>query len=301
MKMNRKKVVKFLQTIVGQKWVIGFTETPISSILAGEDPVYHWAKNPYNDRWFADPFLLECTCDRLYVLCEEYRYETEKGRIAQLTIDRKTCAISDMKIVLELDSHLSFPYVTTVGNKVYVCPENGRSGTYNRYVYDKHSKGLTFNQTILSEPLADAVPLESGDSQWIFATKTPHENGPWLYVYKKDNDCYREYSRLHMGMSASRMGGGFFRIGDRLYRVAQDCSNGCYGHRVIIQEAKCIDGQWTFENVRVLSNKYPLLEQGFHTFNVSNGIVLVDKRVFRHSWIALLLEPIKGIFLKCLG
>ena len=90
----------------------------------------HVIKAP-KDRWFADPFILDVTDEHIYVLVEELEHTTDKGRIAKLTIDRSTYDVLEVKIILELPEHLSFPAIYRDGNDIYISGELGLRQKYN--------------------------------------------------------------------------------------------------------------------------------------------------------------------------
>lgn len=58
--------------ICNQNWNIGFCDlTPDAFISSGKLGRVAWMKNPYKDRWFADPFLLDVTDDSITIFVEE--------------------------------------------------------------------------------------------------------------------------------------------------------------------------------------------------------------------------------------
>ena len=89
-------------------WNIGFIESSIDDIInnISFQPVIHWLKHPYHDRFFADPFILKVTDEKIEVLVEEFFYAKWKGEISLLTISRRDYRLIHRKTLLKLDTHL---------------------------------------------------------------------------------------------------------------------------------------------------------------------------------------------------
>lgn len=124
-------------------WNIGFIEEGLADTLTNHDPNIHWVKKQFKDRWFADPFILDVTDSDIIILAEEYCYKIRRGRIARVVIDRKTYEEKDFEIILDLPTHLSFPFIIRQNGKVYVMPENSASGCSTIYEYDDDSRKMT--------------------------------------------------------------------------------------------------------------------------------------------------------------
>lgn len=71
-------------------WNLGFIEEGLADTLKNKNPKIHWVKKRINDRWFADPFILDVTESEIIILAEEYCYDIRRGRIARVVIDCKT-------------------------------------------------------------------------------------------------------------------------------------------------------------------------------------------------------------------
>ena len=86
---NMKKVRTLYECITRDRWEIGFVEGGLDAVM-GQDPLkVNWLQHGYKDRWFADPFVLDVSDSEIWVLVEEYRYETKKeGLLCWLLIDK---------------------------------------------------------------------------------------------------------------------------------------------------------------------------------------------------------------------
>lgn len=267
---------KIFNKLSQTRWVLGFINNGLEGAFS-EAPQYTWVKNPYKDRWFADPFILDVDDRNIYLLVEEMRYEPHIGRIAKLTVDKSTWTIVDMKIVLEEPTHLSFPAIIRQNGHIYVYPENGQSGKLK--LYELIDDKLVYVRDICSENLADAIITEQFGDTKMFATKYPDYNGDTLHVYsmvdKTKIDAHKPIESIQFSDKHARMAGQFFAYKCKKYRPAQDCSR-VYGGAIIIEECFCHDNQFHFVPIKKLISAHPRYRQGMHTLNEYKGMVVVD-------------------------
>ncbi len=232
----------------------------------------HLVKNPYKKKWFADPFILEVTNSELHLLVEEFDSDVKRGRIAHLTIDKRTASIIDCKIILDLPTHLSFPAIYKVGEEVYVHPENSSSGSSYMYRYDRQMEALVEPVCVCENPIADAIIVFVDGQYEMYATRDPKPNGDSLIKYKADNliGPYKEVAKTVFQSNIARMAGAFIPTGNGLIRPAQDC-NGAYGKAVLFMNDKKVISEWRPHGV-----KYA----GIHTFNSLGDTFVIDLKKY---------------------
>ena len=223
------RIREFYKWLTRISWEIGFVADGLRGVFS-DNPRYVWVKNPYKSQcWFADPFILDVTDDTIILLVEEMRHTVHKGRIAQLTINRRNMTIDRMDILLEEDTHLSFPNIWREGDDVFVYPENHDSGRLSLYKLVDNATRLEKVKALVDAPLTDAVMTDIFGERLVFSTKMPNPNGNELYIYTLDKqlkvtntDCV-QFEDAH-----ARMAGQFFGYGGKIYRPGQDC-NQTYG------------------------------------------------------------------------
>lgn len=285
-----------LKKLILQRWNIGFTETPLGEILAGEPIEYRWMRHNYENRWFADPFLLDVKEDAYIVLAEDFEDERGYAVISKLVVDRHTLELKDVKQLLDRGTHLSFPIIKRVGEDVLVYPENSESGEWNLYRYNQDAEQLEKVETMMHAPLTDAVMLEYGGESMMFATTLPNPNGDKLNMYVRRNGTYEPKETIDVHGRTARMGGDFFWYQGNLYRPAQD-NNECYGGALILQKVVVEDGKWIFSDVRHLTSPHPQYTTGLHTFNHYKETTVVDIHGYRkHPWLSHLLTNVINLF-----
>lgn len=277
--MKIRNICKKLTRI---SWGIGFVEGGLKGVFS-KNPQYIWVKNPYKGQcWFADPFILDVTDETIELLVEEMRYAVHKGRIAKLAINRRNMTIDRVDILLEEETHLSFPNIWRVGKDLYVYPENHDSGKLNLYKLVDDATRLEKVQVLVEAPLTDAVMTDIFGERQIFSTKMPNPNGNELFVYTLDKQL-RETSTdcVRFEDNHARMAGQFFEYQGKIYRPAQDC-NVQYGGAIIIEEVETNGVQYIFNPIKLLTSKHPRLHQGLHTLNTYKGVVVIDVKGYEH-------------------
>ncbi len=276
--MNRLK--RLSKTLRSNYWNIGFVEDDIRDVLKSERLNIHWLNHPYKDRWFADPYFLSVNDEYITLLVEEFSYKLQKGRIAKLVIKRDGYQLEDMKIILELPTHLSFPVIYRKGDSTFIMPENSKSGKTTIYQYDDKTDELKEVKALCHLPLTDATLAEMPDGkQYVLSTKEPTQNDNHLQIYPVDTDSWtmteQPVQNVCFDSKVARNAGDVFVVDDIMYRPAQDCNKG-YGNGVNIQQMDYKGGQFCFKDVRTFFSDIPEFDMGYHTFNIMNGLIVVD-------------------------
>lgn len=277
------KIKDLYKKLTRGSWAIGFVVNGLEGVFS-DSPQYIWVYDPHkNERWFADPFILDVMDDYIILLAEEMRYAVHKGRIAKLTINRHTMAIEKMDIILEEDTHLSFPNLLRDGENIYVYPENYEGGGLNLYKLVDDATRLEKVKELCHEPLTDAVMTDIFVEPQIFSTKMPNPNGNELFIYTLDQSLSVTTSEsVWFEDNHARMAGQFFEYKGKIYRPAQDC-NETYGGAVIIESVEKKGNQYEFQSVKRLTSQHPHLRVGMHTLNEYKGCVVIDVRGYEHA------------------
>ena len=278
--MSIKNVLKHQ---IENRWNIGFIEDGISSVLSGQECRIKWVKNSCQYRWFADPFILFANAEHVEVLVEEFSYERRIGRIAKLVISRPDYKLLSYMIILEQDTHLSFPFIFRYQGHIYVLPENSQSGKSTLYEYFPESESLKRINVIADEPLTDATILEYDGAYYVLSTQLPNPNGNILTVRHLDTEkmrCGDKVCEIMFENNAARNAGEVLFYNNRLVRPMQDCSK-CYGGGVILRAFNPLSRSQ--QDMNVLASLYPdsyRYNQGLHTFNTLDDLIVVDGRGF---------------------
>lgn len=278
--------------VVCHRWELAFVKNSISDILNGKEFKIEKVMFPFCGRWYADPFILDYDEKEIVLLVEDYSDSDKKGKISRLTIDRDSMKLKDVRVVLKLDTHLSFPVIARNGDKVFFYPENGEGHTLDLYEYNRNTDECRKIRQLSSEVMADAVISDYFGEKFLFSTKS---NGNVLNVYQYDQEreTYMHSTDVLFNENIARNGGDFFEVNGKLYRAAQEC-NYTYGHALSIQRIEQDGNTFKMEEVRrLLPPKYAV---GMHTLNIYKGLIVIDLKVFRYPWIAWPLFKLRNLF-----
>ena len=276
------------------RWELGFIENPIHDIIEGKEFQIKYVIFPFEGRWYADPFILEYNDEEIILLVEDFSDTDQKGKISKLVIGRRTMELKDVKIILELDTHLSFPIIIRKEGRVFIYPENSAAHTLDLYEYNRETDKCIKIRQLSSELFADAVISDTWGQKMLYATK---DNGNVLDVYQYDEteEVFVFSSKVVFDENIARNAGDFFECEGHLYRAAQEC-NYTYGHALSIQRITKESGVIKMKEVRrIMPPKHAI---GIHTFNVYKDLTVVDIKVFRHPWIAVPLFKLRNVFKK---
>jgi len=190
----------------------------------------------------ADPFLFSKD-DSLYIFYEKV-FPHRHGTINAL-VTKDLCSYHDMGEILREPYHLSFPYVfQDLNGNIFMMPESSRFGVLSLYSFREFPRNVVKARDLLVGNFYDSsVILER--ERWYLFTTSPEG----LHIFLTD-DLRGGELRAHPLNPVStdprycRCGGAPFRVGERLFRVAQDCSES-YGRNIHL-----------FEIVEISENRY---------------------------------------------
>ncbi len=280
------------------EWNVGFVEEAPSEALdmKTDKLTVTWLKHDVRDSCFADPFIHKVSDERVELLAEQMFYKKPDARLSKLTVDRRTHTLIDIRPVLELPSHLSYPFIARAGGETFVMPENIASGKLSLYRFD--GEAMVFDRVVADAPLADATIVDHHGKYYLFAGKKGSENSE-LYMWES-TEPFGGYNPadgipVKSGSKGSRMAGAFVRESGRLYRVAQDCEGG-YGLGVMVYEVEEMStGRYSEKFVKQFRPDDNYYDAGVHTLNFHHGVGVVDGYRFRFDPFAKLIRKWKGI------
>lgn len=273
-----------------QNWNIGFVEQTMTDLLDKQQlGRIRWMKHSYKDRWFADPFIYKVTDKEIIVFVEECLIsDTPKGILCELHVDRKTMRLRERFVLLELDTHLSYPAIIEKDGIAYVYPENGASGSLKMYRYDEDAHKLVEPVCILNDAVADSTILFFNDTYYIVATKSKNsrENA---YLYQSI-DLFGEFKLVsdqpvQKNRSCSRPAGNWIEMSGKLFRPSQDCSKSYGGAMNIMRVDSLVPFQEEIVfGINPMSYKYHF---GTHTINFSKDapLTVIDGYGYLHPII----------------
>lgn len=246
---------------------------------------------PPKDRLWADPFVIKKE-NKTCIFAEEMRYREQKGKIIATEIDQSGVPGKPIT-VLELNHHLSYPYLFNEGGHLFMIPETTQKRTIELYKCLKFPDRWTYSKTILKGlEAADASLLKHNDTYWLFANVRMHEGvsiNDDLFLFFS-NDLFGDEWTPHpmnpivTDVRFARPAGQITIRNNRLIRPAQDCSKR-YGYAIQLMEI--IELNETDYRERHLQTFLPGWETGVlgvHTYNLAEGIAVSDALIRRKKF-----------------
>lgn len=276
-------------------WALGFVRGGLQTVMEADHLDVDWVKMP-EDRWFADPFVLDVTDEEILLLVEDYPYATKKGVISQLHINRKTMEITSRKVLLDLPHHLSFPAIWRKDGHIYVYPESAKSGRLDMYEYSAKKEELTFVKTICDDVIWDSYITEAFGEQLLFTGA--HTNNDYILdIYRWDNkkERFLHFDEVHSRFKNSRLGGALFEYKGEMYYPAQNCER-VYGGAIDIKRIELENERIReLETVKHLESPHPTMKLGMHTMNEYKGVVVIDVKGYRFGWIGAMMARLVSL------
>lgn len=285
-------MITSFRNIGAQRWALGFVRGGMDVVMNADLLECDWVKMP-KDRWFADPFVLDVTDNEIILLVEDYAYDTRKGVISLLHINRVTMEITSRKVLLELPTHLSFPAIWRKDGHIYVYPESANSGKLDMYEYHPEKEEITFVQTICDDVVWDSYITEAFGEPLLF---TASKNDYLLDIYKWDDKKKRFLPNAIVPSEKpnSRLGGAVFVYKGDYYYPSQDCSRN-YGGTIDIKHINYSNGRFELSTVKHLTSPHPNYQLGMHTLNEYKGVVVIDVLGYRYGWMGNVIAKLVNL------
>lgn len=285
---------KCQSNLIDARWNIGIAETDDDFSIRNIHYVKH--NHCFRKSWFADPFVIEETDRDYIILAEEMLVDKSRGRIVRLTVNKTDMVLSDLEVLLDLDTHLSFPNHIKTEDGIFLYPENGASGELSFYRY---GKTLEKCGTVLKETVFDSTIFSLEGSYYLLATEAANPNGNVLSVFSSDKPLsgYRKIQEITFSDNIARRAGNVFMNRGRLISPAQVC-NKYYGEGLSLQQIELKDGKLSLREVKRIYPRGKMLSPGFHTWNylpVSGNKVVVDGYRFGSKVFHDIYFKIKGL------
>ncbi|KAJ4769451.1 Glycosyltransferase family protein [Rhynchospora pubera] len=222
----------------------------------------------------ADPFLF-VQGETFYLFFETKNSITLQGDIGAAMSNDQGATWQQLGIVLDEEWHLSYPYVFTENNQIYMMPEGSRKGDLRLYRAIEFPLKWKLEKIIINKPLVDSFMIKHQGKYWIFgsdfSSSGARKNGE-LEIWYADSalGTWKPHKKnpIHNTDKSfgARNGGGPFLYQGHLYRPGQDCG-GTYGRSVRLFKVNTLTTE-EYEEVEV-----PLgIEKPVKGINAWNGM-----------------------------
>ncbi|KAL5716779.1 hypothetical protein ACHQM5_009902 [Ranunculus cassubicifolius] len=178
----------------------------------------------FPSNFVARPFL-HVQGDALYLFYETKNSITLQGDIGVAKSINKGATWEHLGIALDEKWHLSFPYVFTYNDQMYLMPESTQKGELHLYKALEFPLKWTFEKVIMDKPLRGSFIINYDNLYWLFGYDQNHRHLEIWYSSSplgpfrphEQNSAYNTTKSF-----GAQSGGRPFLYNGSLYRVAQD-------------------------------------------------------------------------------
>lgn len=223
---------------------------------------------------YADPFLFEDKQKNTWCFYEE-KCEQAVGILKCINLNQP---LIEYEIDLDLDTHLSFPYVFEDQGIIYMIPETSQNNEVCLYEStDFPTKWKKVSQ-LLCGPYVDSNVFKFRNQYFLFSTLKVGGQKKYQLDMFFSNNLFGPFqlhpkSPLQIGRKLARSGGSIIEKENHYYRVSQDCSEQ-YGKEIILSQILQISDQEYCEEIKSktwIADKFRHLNGGHHVSNLNSA------------------------------
>ncbi len=278
-KLVEKAKVIYNNRFVREQWILMFhLKTEFSSSLWRYKKII-----PPKDRFWADPHVIYKD-DTYYIFIEELFYNTQKGHISLITMDKKG-KYTQPKTIIDKPYHLSYPFVFEHNNTHYMIPESIENNTISLFKCTEFPHKWELEMHLMEDIKAVDTTLFYHNNKWWMFTNIVENDGAStcdeLFLYYSDDLLTTDWqphplNPIFSDCKVARPAGKIFVENGAIYRPSQDCSKR-YGYGFNMNEITVLDENNYAETL--VSSVKPNWDKniiGTHTFNRENRLHIID-------------------------
>ncbi len=270
-RLGRRKVAP-------DRWAVAVSRGPGPIGVAGR--TFRFLEVP-DDREWADPFPVRHD-GRDLVFIEEFFPAESRGRLAVVELDDSPRGWRTIDTVLELPTHLSYPFVFEWSGSWYLLPEQMATGRLQLYVADRFPTTWRWHSTPLDLPAADATLARIDDRWWLFTTLATEGSlaADELHLFHAESPLgpwtAHPGNPVVSDIRTARPAGRVYQQDGTWYRIAQDGA-AIYGHSIVILRVDRLDLDGYEQTVvEVIRPDWAPGLRATHTLNREADLVVVD-------------------------
>ncbi|MFC3549814.1 hypothetical protein ACFOLC_02170 [Lysobacter cavernae] len=237
--------------------------------------------------FYADP-LLHLHHGEPWLFVEDYDYRRGKGTLAVLPWSDDGPA-GTARTVLDLDVHLSYPFVFEWRGETYLVPESAAAHRISLFRARAFPDRWEFVCDLLQGHRAVDATLHEHDGRWyLFANVCEAGGGTYDELFLFHADTPLGPFRPHPGnpivsdVRRARPAGRLFTRNGQLIRPAQDCARG-YGNAVVFNHVQELSpSRYREQPLGRLAPDWAPGLSGCHTYSALAGFEIVDGK--RPTW-----------------
>ncbi len=262
------------------RWTIfigdgNFLDADLSKIVSVKKP---------KDEFWADPFLYSYKGES-YIFFEKFPFATQRGIISCGRIEGRN--LVDIKDVLQLPYHLSYPFIFEEESEIFMMPETNANNRLEIYKCIQFpDKWELYKTAFEGERVADSFfYTDELKQKWLFLNKssdsvTSFDNE--LYIYRIDSinlnkiEAHKQ-NPIHIDSRVARNGGAIFSHKGEIYRPSQRNVDGIYGKALNINQIeKLTIDEYIEKTIKIIKPNFQKGLVSIHHLHQLNGVFVFD-------------------------
>jgi hypothetical protein len=284
-----KKVIHQLNPLHREKidyWRICLRQNDSPELIACPAPDksnFRWMRCPPG-HYYADPFLIR-NRDQIWLFFEDYLYGQKRGRISCAPV-QSDLSIGVPTVCLDRPYHTSYPLLFHHDGEVFMIPESAENQSVELWRATNFPFSWKLEKRLFVGSLFDTTPLFHEGCWYFFTTMSePCGNGAFGALFFSDSltgDWVRHpNSPISTDVRYARSAGAILKIGNRLVRPVQDCSEN-YGRRIHVEEIlELTPDAYRGRHLHSIEPDWDKSLKGVHTYAFCDGIEVLDALNFR--------------------
>lgn len=230
----------------------------------------------------ADPFLYKKD-DKDYCFVEEINSKNGVGKIVVYEIGQHHA--TRLGTVLEEPFHLSFPFIFEYDGMLFMLPESSGNNDIRLYECTEFPLHWRLKHILMDNiSAADSMLIPTHDRWWLLTNIDRagiNDHCSELSIFSAPtplSDTWTPHPKNPIYIDASRArNGGFFNLGERLYRVSQSQGINIYGQSISINAIDELSFQAFREHcITYLKPQFKPRLQGIHHFHTTGNLSVFD-------------------------
>lgn len=264
------------------QWRIGIRRADSPNLIAAapEDKSgFRWMPCPAG-HYYADPMLYEHE-GQVWIFFEDYIYEKAHGRLCCAPVNPDG-TFGSMSVCLDLDYHLSYPFVFQHDGEIFMIPESVSKERVELWRATSFPLEWKLEKVLFEGLCVDTTPLFH-QGRWYFFTamlsrrKTHAAFGALFSAESLTGEwVLHPANPISTDVRNARPGGDIVKTGDRLLRPLQDCGER-YGRRLQIEEIlELTPDTYRARRLHSIEPDWEKKLEGVHTYGFGAGWEVVD-------------------------
>lgn len=231
--------------------------------------------------WVADPFLVEYKGE-IYLFAEIFLWKSERNGVIGYC-KYKEGSFGEWVVTMDRHWHLSYPFVFTRDNRLYMIPESYQLGEVVVYELEElPNKWKKIQSLIVDVEYCDSTIFKYKNGKEYMLTFERGEHSPQGkgLLYELDLDGIKKRRVLSDKLEGARCGGNVIIENDKYIRVAQNCEQE-YGKGLLFYEIDAVEPKYQEHEiyrmeVEDIKGDFEREYIGIHTYNRLGEIEVID-------------------------